>query len=468
MSSTQTIRSIYWFILGSLLIIALCLSNRVSETATETAAPSQLGYGFNVAGLDTDALQEMGFDWVKLFSTPNERLPFNVLLRLDATSAELNDLAGFEASMRALARDHGHKIESYEIGNEPNLDASWAWANPPDAAQYARVLCAAYRGIHSADSDAVVVSAGLAPTGRVPGNWNGHEGHNGLYQDERKWLKEFVLAGGTACADAIGYHPHGYRADFDATPDLITGNPATSCSNGFCFRGMEKAYDILATYGAGNKSIWATEYGWIVRPPDNCLSDPSWAGRHWQIVDEATQAANLVGSLEYAAANWPWAGPMFLFNHNFNEAPWYTDCEQMRFYSVAGRPAEAALQEMEKQYALTYSQTPFRWLIGVDEQPVTLVGRLMMENGGLNSAEIHLTSDNHALTPQFSTTNPTVGKQSQQIIEFSVTSTNRATGTYTATITLDPARYPATSIPVTLVVSEVIYPVYLPIVAQSE
>src|SRR5690606_3607340 len=150
---------------------------------------------------------------------PTYDLPQQVLLRIDATHAQLSDIAAFADGVEAVAQNHGDYIDAYEIGNEPNLDASYGWAAPPIAADYQQLLCAAYDRIKPADPAAVVVPAGLAPTGRVSGDWNGHPGHNGLYQDEREYLRELLAGGAGNCFDALGYHPYGYRANFDAVPD---------------------------------------------------------------------------------------------------------------------------------------------------------------------------------------------------------------------------------------------------------
>jgi hypothetical protein len=205
------------------------------------------------------------------------------------------------------------------------------------------LLCEAYGRIKTADPTAIVVSAGLAPTGRVVGNWNDHAGHNGLHQDEREFFQEFVTAGGADCADVIGYHPYGYAADYDTAPD-----PDPNCTNGFCFRGVEKLYELMQANGLAYKKVWATEFGWLVTPPDSCTSDSSWDNRLWQTVSEAEQSANLVGAFEYATTNWPWMEAMFAFNLNFNKASYYETCEQMRFYAVQDQLAESALSAMPK------------------------------------------------------------------------------------------------------------------------
>ena len=86
----------------------------------------------------------------------------------------------------------------------------------------------------------------------------------------------------------------------------------------------------------------------------NCLGHPSWQGRYWQIVTPEKQAENLVGALEYARSHWPWLKAVFVFNLEFSEATWYHDCEQMRFYSVKGQPAEPALREAARQIRRIY------------------------------------------------------------------------------------------------------------------
>jgi hypothetical protein len=355
-------------------------------TAVEQIEP-HLIYGFNMALWDEARVNSIGFNGVKLFSPPGHRMPFRVLLRVSAEAGHMADLDGFAANLHQLAQTYGPYIDAYEIGNETNLDASYGWHAPPIASDYTQLLCRAYQAIKTADPHSVVVSAGLAPTGRVTGNWNGHAGHNGLYQDEREYLREMFQSGAGDCLDAVGYHPYGFRADFDAEPDISSGNPDISCANGFCFRGVEKIYEIMAhEYGLGHKEVWATEFGWIVEPPAECLDDPGWQGRQWQIVSEAKQASNLAGAFQYAHENYPWMGGMYVFNLNFNQAPYYPLCEQMRFYSVADRPAEAALTALEK-FPLRgrmegVGGDSFAAFVKTDEQPLTIHFQTQLRNTG--------------------------------------------------------------------------------------
>lgn len=351
-----------WFSLALSFIFLLLLLTHLRQTSTVTAATetavSPFAYGANVAEWDIARLDSMGFNWIKVFSGPGSRLPLNVLLRVEANASHMGDVTGFGDSIQSLAQSQKGFVDAYEIGNEPNLDATYGWGYgstnvAPDAVNYATLLCEAYGRIKSIDPNALVVSAGLAPTGRVPETWNSHLGHNGRFQDERIFMQEMLEAmqtiNGAPCFDVFGYHPYGYSADFDAVPDVPSADPTQDCADGFCFRAVEKIYAILQANGLGSKQIFATEFGWITQPPDACLSSGSWSGRIWQIVSEQKQADNLVGAYQFATTNYPWMGGMFIFNLNFNVAPWITDpCEQMRFYSVVGRPAEAALAAMPK------------------------------------------------------------------------------------------------------------------------
>ena len=323
-----------------------------------TRAPAQvrsMGYGLILTGPDSAPVQSMRFNWMKVFGEPHRREPVNVLLQIRTSAFAAPHLR--EKSLAEVVQGYGGWIDAYEIGNEVNLDAGYGWAAPPDAAAYVQKLCSAYQTIKQLDPTAVVVSAGLATTGRVSGVWQGHPGHNGSVQDEREYLKEFLTAGGANCADVVGYHPIGFSANFSAAPDVTQGTPETNCINGFCFRTVEVIHSLMAQRGFANKPVWATEMGWITPPNAGCLTDEingqDWASRTWQIVSQDSQASNLVGAFQYAYGNWPWMGAMFVFNWNFNHASYYDPCQQMRSYSVQGRPAESALRNMPKFFGLS-------------------------------------------------------------------------------------------------------------------
>ncbi len=467
------------------------LSTAVLPSTADTPGPIvnyDLGYGFNVAIWDTAKLDEMGFNWIKVFDRPTSRLPQKLLLRIDVQHDQMADIPGWRQQIRELAHNHGAYIDAYEIGNEVNLDADYGWGASPVAADYVTLLCAAYEEIkaHDNGTSAIVVSAGLAPTGRVSGNWEGHSGHNGLYQDEREYLREMLTAEALDCLDVVGYHNYGYSADYDSPPDTNGGTPQTNCTNGFCFRGVEKIYDILVENGAAEVPIWTTEYGWITDPSEeelaHCLADPTWQGRAWQIVSQEKQAENLAGSFAYAAEHWPWMGAMFVFNLNFNEAWYYDECEQMRFYGVAGRPAETALRELPKAYeqrppALRVDgPTAVYQFVLSDTQPFTQTLLYTLTNEGDTPISVTITSTLPTTTswgagwisPSTAVVSPTLPITVQVVLTNGVRPLGVYTGTvvFTAVANGQPVSGFPQEVPLWLAVVEQIYTHYLPLVTR--
>ena len=465
-------RTIYLWV--SIFLPLICLCHLPVALPVQADPIPHLGYGFNVAPWDTNLIQSMGFNWMKVFDAPSQPQPVSVLLRVEADVGDMDDLTAFGQQLYQLALDSGAFIDAYEIGNEVNLDASYGWQAAPLAADYATLLCVAYDKIKQADPAAIIVSAGLAPTGRVQGNWNGHPGHNGQYQDEREYLAEFLAAGGENCLDVVGYHPYGFSADYNAEPDIPSADPIQNCANGFCFRGAEKLYEVMQANGAGDKKIWATEFGWIIQPPAQCLSDPSWQGRLWQIVSETKQASNLQGAFQYADANWSWMGAMFVFNLNFNTPGWYPLCEQMRYYAVKDRPAEIVLAAMPKNPAtvgpqLIGSPSAFSWLVDVDEQPLTRTLILNLTNNGWHSTNYTITVETSAAIGH-NIANPTGILSPTTFVPVWLTvSISQSLGIYTGTLVVtaspETAGVPQT-IPLEVHVLSELYRTYLPTITR--
>jgi hypothetical protein len=441
---TMKRRSFFRMLLTFSLAVALLLVT-MGVWPARSAVP-HLAYGFNLYA-DVQGMLNMGFDWKKGF--PGENITVypagvKILFRFSAKASDLANVAAFGADIAAtiLDNNNGDHIDAYEIGNEVNIDnPDYGWGAPPNAANYKTLLCEAYTQIKIADPTAIVVSAGLAPTGRVQSTWNGHPGHNGNFQDDREFLKELFTAGGGACLDAVGYHPYGFSADYDADPDVASTDPARNCDQGFCFRGAEKIYEIMQQRGLGDKKVWATEFGWITRPPDHCLNDPTWQGRQWQIVSDDKQAANLAGAYQYADAHWPWMGGMFVFNLDFNQNPSLPECEQMRFYSVEGKPAKDALAAVSKNKAsltgqLRTSPSLLSVLIDVDEQPMTWTSAVNLYNAGWQSLVYTATiNDSASIVPVLSgALTGTLSATQESWLQVSVPGFSRTLGTYTGTV----------------------------------
>ncbi|MFN3928809.1 MAG: hypothetical protein ACK4OK_04145 [Thermoflexus sp.] len=427
-----------------LLIAAIGLGIAAGSSVEPRPARAQsvphIGYGVNPWNAADPGIGDLGFDWTKVFGSPGGRLPYRTLRRVDAHASTLNNLSAWGDWLENEAQAQAAWIEAWEIGNEPNLDAPYGWAAPPNAADYTRVLCEAYRRIKRADPTAIVVSGGLAPTGRVPFTWNGHKGYcapglewcPGYYQDEREFLREMLQAGAANCFDALGFHPYGFAAPATAAP----GSPECG-PNDFCFRTVEVIRQIMVNEFGVDKPIWATEFGWLVDPRQvgrpECWNDPSFSGRQWQVVSPDQQATYLVQAYQWADANWPWMGAMLVFNYGFSEAPSNSlpPCDQMRFYDIKGRPAEQALRGMIKNKvpARPLWNTPVTLLSDVDT-PLPLRGAFRLRS----STPDPLSWTVLGISAPFPVTLDANSGTDMQPLSFSVDPSGKGLGVYTGTI----------------------------------
>jgi len=149
----------------------------VEPLAEPVVSDVRFGYGFSTMNPNDNDAHELGFNWVKVYDVPAGPQPVKVLYRVKADAFDWYNLSAFEWQIRQLAEAYGDNIDAYEIGNEVNT--YYEWGQPPNASRYVDVLCTARYAILQVDPTAEIISAGLAPVGRISGVWDGHAGHNG-------------------------------------------------------------------------------------------------------------------------------------------------------------------------------------------------------------------------------------------------------------------------------------------------
>jgi hypothetical protein len=314
-----------------------------------TSPPPHLGYGINVRdpGTVDPLFAPLGFGWLKLWeeygteqnpTLPHTRYPYKVLFLIDCTGRS-DDLHVWGEAVETIATAGRGLVEAYEICNEPNR-ARWLNRDvspfPPDPRLYVQMLQVAHQRIRAVDPTAIVVSAGLAPVGRIQGACNGWNGSNCDAMDEREYARHMLVLGAGETFDAFGYHPYGFAYEPErALSDL----PPDDGGNGFAFRGVEVMHDLLEQHGLGHKSIWATEFSWL-RDPDEDGVIPGWCHRieeyernfGWMDVPEVQQANYITRAFQYADQNWPWMGAMFVWNLDWHDYGWR--CDPARYFSV--------------------------------------------------------------------------------------------------------------------------------------
>ncbi len=277
--------------------------------------------GANVADWGhVELLKELKFQWIEIFLPPDYPVPpFKILYRVpldNAISGRDEDINSWADQLQRLAISKRGLIQAYAIGNEVNLSREWG-GGQPDVQLYTRLLAIAYARIKTGDPEAIIVSAGLAPTG---GAGPGHV-------DDLVYAQAMFRAGAAGLFDTYGFHPYGFAYPPEQDPNAPD-------INGLAFRRAEAHRALMMQFGATDKQMWATEFGWLLNPNDEGASC-SWPDLDWQRVSKTQQADYVKRAFDYAKNNWSWMGAMFLWNYDFSRSPLYPDpCEQMKWFSM--------------------------------------------------------------------------------------------------------------------------------------
>ena len=219
--------------------------------------------------------------------------------------------------LEAMARRYQDRIHAYEIWNEPNLAREWG-DQPPNAAEYVELLKIAYGRIKSADPEAIVISAGLAPTTQ----WDD------VAVPDTVFLQQMYDAGAASYFDVLGVHGAGYKVPPETDPSVVAADPALHNSDPspqerkrvYCFRHVEDMRQVMVQNGDASKQVAVLEVGWTSDPrPESPY--------HWHAVTEEEKADYLVRAYQYASENWrPWIGLMSLIY--IADIEWTPDNEQ--------------------------------------------------------------------------------------------------------------------------------------------
>lgn len=337
----------------------------------EYGLQAYLWWDEDIARRDMDLVQEAGFGWVKqnvgwrdvegagkgafdwyftdrILADAEER-GLRVLFRLDREPAWAvpergvrsdngppEDVEDFGDFCYALAERYAGRIGAYQVWNEPNLAREWG-GFAPDPAGYVELLRACYVGLKAGDPEALVVSAGLAPTG------------TGVPEaiPNTDYLIQMYEAGAASYFDALGVNAPGYKAPPEVSPDEAARTEAYGGQRFFCFRHVEDMREIMVQHGDSDKQVVILEMGWTIDPrPESPY--------HWHAVSPQEQADYLVRAFEYADTHWkPWIGLMTALS--VANPDWTPEYEQYwwavtepAWPETVVRPAFEALREMEK------------------------------------------------------------------------------------------------------------------------
>jgi LysM repeat protein len=285
------------------------------------------------------------FDWTaadQVVQASNDR-GLKIIARVDfqpawargdgANNGPPDNYADYGDLLYAMASRYSGRIQAYEVWNEPNLAREWG-DQPPNAAEYVALLRVAYRRIKEADPNAVVISAGLAPTG------------TGLPHaiPDVQYLREMYQAGGKSYFDVLGVHAPGYKAAPELSPSEVDNDPALGGQRFFCFRHVEDYRQVMVDNGDAGKQVAVLEFGWTSDPrPDSPYN--------WHAVSEETKADYIVRAYQWAKVNWsPWMGVMVVLSI---ADPGWSENDEQYWWAITNpngttRPAYDALKSMAK------------------------------------------------------------------------------------------------------------------------
>jgi len=365
--------------------------NQPIPTTVSGNGMPQVGYGFDygieafTTGQDvaavTDEITQLGMHWVKQtiywrdiepvrgqidfatldeivnrFTSANLKILFTVTsapawarsyILENGPSDNLTDYGSFVA---ALAKRYAGRVQAYEIWNEPNRRSEWSCTESTDnprfcKAKYSDLLGIAYANIKAVDANAVVVSAGLAPTGY-------NDGINAI--DDRLFLKNLYANGLANISDAVGAHPLGWANPPDSACCEASEGVSTHFDNpSFYFRNTLDDYrKIIVDSKDSSTPIWITEFGWgsseDTNPPDknNIFVSYTSLDKQATYISRAFELATELGFI----------GPMFLSNLNGCQAGGDVESCYYSLMSPTGSP-RPAYQKLASQLASTGSQS---------------------------------------------------------------------------------------------------------------
>jgi hypothetical protein len=230
------------------------------------------------------------FDWSvadRILAALARHPQLRLVAVLDDNPAVPPDPDRFAAFAAAFATRYAAQADYYQVWDEPNLADRWG-GGPVSPPAYADLLAHTAHAIRAADSEAVILLAGLAPTTETgPQNLS-----------DVRYLDQLYQAGVAPYFDIVAGKPYGfYTGPDDRRADETVLN----------FSRLLLLREVMVEHGDAGKAIWASHWGWNALPPN-------WTGAPsvWGQTDEMTQAAHTVAALDRARTEWPWVGAMML------------------------------------------------------------------------------------------------------------------------------------------------------------
>ncbi len=234
----------------------------------------------------------------------------------------------FAKFVGAMAQRYRGRIQAYQVWNEPNLSREWG-NKPVDPAGYAQLLKKAYTAIKAADPNAIVITAGMAPTTA--------DQADAMY-DIKFYTQMYEAMGGNSDGyfDMLGIHAAGYALPPETDPAEVASDPKYYNNDPspaerlrvYSFRHAEDIRKLMESYGDSDKKIAILEFGWTW--DDRPDSPYYWHGKAAGI-NPRIQGEYLVRAYQWAEQNWPWIGIMSLI---YMPDPKWTKADEQYYWAI--------------------------------------------------------------------------------------------------------------------------------------
>ncbi len=282
----------YWASIHLRWIQTMVFSHVKQIFAWEDIEPRRGEWNFERADEIVDEIESLGLELVVRLSDAPDWAHTSIPGHkdedfIDAPPDNLDDWANY---CETVARRYRGRIAAYQIWNEPNLAREWG-NQEPNATAFVELLRACSEAIRAADPQAILISAGLSPTGN----------HDARAHRDDLYFQAMYDAGFQQYVDVVGMHAPGYTEPAYGPDDAERDGKGRWAT----FRRIEDLRKIMIANGDAAHQVAILEFGWTLDP--GIHPEYSW----FAVPDEATQARYMVEAYRYAAEHWrPWVGLM--------------------------------------------------------------------------------------------------------------------------------------------------------------
>ncbi len=281
----------------------------------EDVEPTQGAYEWGALDVTFQLAAEYGVKvMVSVLTTPEWAREPGADLTKVGPPADPQVFAGF---LTAMLQRYPGQIHAVEVWNEMNIDREWASTGGLSAANYVRLLTAAYQAIKAVDPGIIVISGALSPTGVNDGvgAW-----------DDFTYMGQLIQAGLLQTTDCVGAHHNGYNIGPNVPYNNVPNDPTATFRGPFdnphhswSFYSTLNGYAQQIQQAGSDKKLCITEFGWA------STEDLSGYPVGFEFANDNTLAeqAQFFGEAIQAMDEWGFVWLAFIWNLNYGpQAGW--------------------------------------------------------------------------------------------------------------------------------------------------